>query len=83
MDDDTKLEVEPGLTVRIINYCGTTDNHYVGRLGEVVELFFKRGELMILVKLHDDPNPVLATFLGGLPCLPHEIEVFDGNPTSN
>jgi hypothetical protein len=74
---------EVGTKVRVTRYCGGTDNKYCGLLGEVAEVYFRHNVLMVLVKLDEDPNPQLANWLGGLPCLADEIEVVDGNSASN
>jgi len=81
--DEGKAEVEAGLRVRVKTYCGGTDNKYAGLSGEVKELYFRHNVLYVLVKLDDDPTPYLEKMLGGLPCLADEVEVIDGNPSSN
>jgi len=81
--EEVKANVERGCRVKVTSYWGDTDNHYVGLEGEVVELYFRRDALWVLVKLDNDPNPALEGMLGGLPCLPDEVEVVNGNPASN
>lgn len=61
--------------VRIVEYIGSTTNKYVGLEGVVTEMFLRHDRLMVLVKLDNDPAPILQSITGGLPCLPHEIEV--------
>lgn len=74
--------------VRIVSFCGGTDNKYVGLTGEVVEVFFRRQRpltgdetyrLMMMVKLDNDPAPHLQALTGGLPVLPEEVEVLAAN----
>lgn len=66
--------VTVGDRVKILEYNKSTKNKYVGLEGLITHAEERRGQMMFLVLLDDDPAPRLQQMLGGLPCIESELE---------